>query len=518
MRRVISMLCAVAAVVMMTLVVAVGPSGATTAVKSGGNLTFAISSYPNDMNPYSATVDNVSLAVWNAFWEYLVQPSADGSKIVPMLATSWTVSSDGLTYDFQLRPGVKFSNGTPLTSADVVYSLQQAFGQSGSQINFLNSDVAGITAPSASSVQVQLKTPWPYLLQDLSGFNAAILPAGLIQQEGMTAFLANPIGTGPFAISSVSAGSSITMKKNPYYWQPGKPYLNSITFKVIDSDSARATAVQGGQADIAMTPPANEASSLASNSNLKLYKVHGAEVETLLLNVQNPALSNQDVRQAISYATDRAGIVKTGLFGYGTPASTFLVGPAAQTHQNTSLNLYSFNLSKAEALIKASKVKTPIKLSLIVTPGSAQDAIGTVLQQDLSKIGVKLKVVQEDYNTANSAINAENFVMGTNNWDDYVGDASEQPQFWINPGYCCQAYFTNYNNPAATALVEKAIVATNPTQVTSLFNQVQKSVATSDHAIPLYYPTFLYVSSSKVAGFNVTPFGVWSFPDMGFKS
>jgi ABC-type transport system substrate-binding protein len=163
-------------------------------------------------------------------------------------------------------------------------------------------------------------------------------------------------------------------------------------------------------------------------------------------------------------------------------------------------------------------VKTPIKLSLIVTPGSAQDAIGTVLQQDLSKIGVKLKVVQEDYNTANSAINAENFVMGTNNWDDYVGDASEQPQFWINPGYCCQAYFTNYNNPAATALVEKAIVATNPTQVTSLFNQVQKSVATSDHAIPLYYPTFLYVSSSKVAGFNVTPFGVWSFPDMGFKS
>src|SRR5437588_11077398 len=99
-------------------------SSSSKAASTGGgggatSRTAAISSFPNDMNPLSPTVDNVSLFVWNAFWEYLVQPSNDGSKIVPMLAQSWKVSPDGKTYTFTLRPGVKFSDGTALTTSDV---------------------------------------------------------------------------------------------------------------------------------------------------------------------------------------------------------------------------------------------------------------------------------------------------------------------------------------------------------------------------------------------------------------
>ena len=522
-KRRVKSLISVAAVGVAIVVAGCGSSSSsnsesTTGTAAAGtgatHLTAAISSFPSDMNPLSPTVDNVSLLVWNAFWEYLVQPSNDGSKLVPMLAQSWTISPDQKTYTFTLRPGVMFSNGAPLTTADVIFSLHNAFTNSGSQIAFLAKKVTSITAPNAKTVVIKLNSPWSYLLADLSGFNAAILPSALIKKEGFKTFLKHPIGTGPFVISSVSPGSSITMVKNLHYWQPGKPILKSITFNVIDSDVARATAVQGGNAQVAMTPPGNQVPALESNSAVHVYKFPGSEVEVLLLNVKQPPLNNQDVRQAISLALDRAGIVKSGLFGFGSPASTFIVGPAPLTHQNASLNLYSFNLSKAASLMKASGVKTPVTLPLIVSTGSAQQAIATIAQQDLAKIGVQLKINQLDYGSAASAMSAGRFTMITNNWDDYVGDASEQPLFWTDPAFCCASYFTNYDNQAQISLVHSAVNSTNPTTTSQLFDQTQQSVATSAHAIPLYFPTFLYLGSSKLAGFNVNPFGTWSFPDM----
>jgi ABC-type transport system substrate-binding protein len=295
------------------------------------------------------------------------------------------------------------------------------------------------------------------------------------------------------------------------------PHLQSMTFNVIDSDVARANAVQGGTADVAMAPPGNQVTTLQANSSLHVYKFAGSEVETLLLNTKRPPLDNQKVRQAISLALNRKGIVAAGLFGLGDPASTFIVGPAPLTHQNTSLNLYSFDLARAKALIESSGIATPVSIPLTVSTGTAQQAIATIAQQDLAKIGIAVKVTQTDYGTAASAMSSERFTMITNNWDDYIGDASEQPLFWIDPAFCCAAYFTQYDNPDAISLVRRAVNAADPSTTTALFDQVQQSLATSAHAIPLYFPTFVYVATNKLTGFTVNPFGTWSFPDMALS-
>jgi peptide/nickel transport system substrate-binding protein len=469
------------------------------------------------MNPYSPSVDNISLLVWDSFWEYLVQPSPTGQTFQPMLATSWTISPNRKTYTFALRPGVKFSDGTPMTTQDVLYSLHNAFTQTGSQLTFLGKMVQSVTAPDAHTIVVRMKVPWAYLLADLSGFNTAILPAKLIASEGMKSFLAHPIGTGPFKLASVSPGSSVTVVKNPYYWQPGKPYLNQITFNTVSSDIARANAVQGDTAQLAIAPPGNQVATLKSATGEKVYEFPYSEAQVLLLNTKVPPLNNQLVREAISFAMDRAGIVKTGLFGLGTPAPTFIVGPPAETNQDTALNLYSFDLSKARALMKQSGVKTPITLPLVVYNGSAESAIGTIAQADLAKIGINAKVTEEDYNTAASAMSAGHYTMLSNNWDDYVGDASEQPLFWTDPAFCCASYFTNYANPQQIALVHRAVAATAPAQVKALYDQVQRSVAVTDQVIPLYYPTSVFVASSKLTGFTANPFGTWSYPDMALS-
>jgi peptide/nickel transport system substrate-binding protein len=486
-------------------------------IAQGGNLTFAIDAYPQDLDPLSPTVDITSLQIFDSWWEYLVRPTPDGSTFEPMLATSWTISPDKETYTFNLRQGVKFSDGTPMTTHDVVESLQQAFSNSGSQISFLGPQVTSVTAPTPSTVVIQMKSPWAYMLADLSGFNAAILPYTYIDKVGYKTFLQHPYGTGPFMLTSMSAGSSVTVSRNPYYWEAGHPYLDSITFVATPSDIARATAVTGGQADISEDPPLNQVASLKANSAVQVYVVPASQVETIVTNVKEAPLDNEKIRQAISLAIDRSAIVKAALFGYGSAASTFIVPPPGETLQDTSLNLYPYNPTMAKALVQQSGIPTPIDVTFSLSQGAAQDAIAAVVQQDLQVIGINVNIVRSDFDTSETGIKTGNFKMATTYWTDYIGDPSEQPLFWMDPAYCCEAEFTFYDDPTAVALAHQAVNATDTAQAKSLFDQVQESVATSAHAIPLYYPDDVYVSSSKVAGFAANPFGYWYFDDFGFK-
>jgi peptide/nickel transport system substrate-binding protein len=484
------------------------PSGTP---QRGGTLTFAIDSFPQDMNPYSSTADNISIAVFGAWWEFLVRPTQNGTGYEPRLASSYTVSPDNRAYTFNLRTGVKFSDGTPMTAADVMFSLHRAFTDPNSQIAFVGPKIASMTAPNAHRVVIKLKSAWPYLLADLSGFNAAILPMHLIQKEGYAAFLKHPVGTGPFMWSSSSPGVSITVVRNPYYWEKGRPYLNSIVFHVVASDTARATSVLGGQATLAEDPPLDQLASLKSNPAVKVYVFPSTLVELVALNVRKSPLNNEKVREAISLAIDRAGIVHAGLFGYGKPATTFLVGPPAQTFQNTALNLYPFALAKARQLVKQSGVPLPIHLQFGVSQGLAQQAISTVMQADLAKIGIDLSVLQRDFVSNENALDSGNFTMNSTYWGNFVGDPSEQPLFWMDPAFCCQSYFTGFKDPAAIALVHRAVNATSATAAKPLFDQVQQSVAQTAHAIPLYFPDLTYVASPKLLGFEANPYGTYPF-------
>ena len=493
-----------------------GGSGTSTgpapgAPQRGGTLTFAIDSYPQDMNPYSPTADNVSIAVFGAWWEFLVRPTQNGTGYQPRLASSYSISPDSRTYTFNLRQNARFSDGTPMTSADVLFSLHRAFTDPGSQIAFVGPKIASMTAPDAHTVVIKLKSSWPYLLADLSGFNAAILPEQLIKKEGYAAFLKHPVGTGPFMWSSTSPGVSITVVRNPYYWEKGRPYLNSIIFHVVSADTARATDVVGGQATLAEDPPLDQLAGLKSNPAVKVYAFPSTLVELVALNVKKAPLNNQDVREAISLAIDRASIVHAGLFGYGVPATTFLVGPPAQTFQDTALNLYPFNLAKARQLLKKSGVPLPIHLQFGVSQGLAQQAISTIMQADLAKIGIDLSVLQRDFVSNENALDSGNFTMNSTFWGNFIGDPSEQPLFWMDPAFCCQAYFTFFHDPAAIALAHRAVNATSPAAAKPLFDQVQQSVAQTAHAIPLYFPELTYVASPKLLGFEANPYGTYPF-------
>ncbi len=489
-------------------------NSASMARAAGGELTFLFPTAPLDLDPSTSQDNNVSMPLWNAWFEYLIQPKAGGGY-APMLADSYSVSKNGLTYSFHLRSGVKFSNGKTLTGADVLYALKRNMQPKVSLLHFLTAKIASFTA-SGSTVKIVLKSPWPHLLSDLASPNGAIYPQGSVTKAtAKSFFFSKPVGTGPFVLSSTVPNSSYVVTRNPSYWNKAQAaQLDKITFQVTTDDTARATAVQGGRADVAVSPPANLLPGLKGNSSVKVVSVPSAQVELLAVNTRKAPFDNVKVRRAVSLAIDRNAITKSGLFGFAEPAKTFLVGPAKDTFQNQALNLYPFDLTKAKALMQASGVKLPITIPLETSTGTAQDAILNVVQSNLAKIGIKVQSTRKDAASVDNDIIGKKYSINTTFWGDLSADPSVQPQFAIDPAYCCDAYFTGYDDKALVALVAKAIVTPNRAAAQTMFNKIQRDVANAAFLIPLYYPNLIYLTSSKVKGFSVNPYGLYDWKSL----
>lgn len=486
---------------------------------NGGNLVFDFATAPLDLDPSTSQDNDTSMQMWAAWFQQLIQPNSSGPGYSPMLASSYSISANQLTYTFHIRPGVEFSDGQPLTAADVVFSLKRNMQPSISLLNFLTGYISAITAPGAGTVQIQLKKPWPNLLADLASPNGAIYPHNAFTGTKAAAFFTqHPVGTGPFMLVSETPNTTYVVARNPHYWDAAAaPHLDKITFQIATDDTARANGVLGGQVDVALSPPANEVPSFKANSSVRVSTVTSSIVEIICLNLHKPPLNSQKVRQAISLALNRQEIIKAGLFGFGVPATTFLVGPAKDTFQNTGLGLYPDDLTRAKQLMQQSGVKTPVTIPFEVSTGTAQDAILTVAQADLAKIGVNLTPIRKDSASVDNDIIGGKYTMNTTFWGDVSADPSIQPLFAIDPAYCCNAYFTGLQDPSLVALTRHAVTVADRNQAQSLYDQVQTQFAQQMSLVPLYYPELIHLMSSRVTGFNVNAYGFYNWAQMGLS-
>ncbi|MGB8180659.1 MAG: ABC transporter substrate-binding protein, partial [Acidimicrobiales bacterium] len=204
--------------------------------KSGGTLTFGRNTGPTQLDPANSIVEGDVYTLDKIFEPlYITSPAGD---LTPWLAESHSVSADGKTWTFKLRPGVEFSDGKALTADDVVFSINRARKDANGPLSFLDSAIKTITATNASTVTFELTQVWAPFLSDISVFANAILPNNF-GGKSEAAFFAKPVGTGPFLLESFVKGGNVTLKKNPKYWQKGKPYLDEVNFTYVSSDNQR---------------------------------------------------------------------------------------------------------------------------------------------------------------------------------------------------------------------------------------------------------------------------------------
>jgi peptide/nickel transport system substrate-binding protein len=476
----------------------------------GGNLVFNNPQDAQSMDE-STVFDNNSIWILEQIMQPLYTVTPNGKGVMPWLATGYTAAPNGLSYTFTLRKGVKFSTGKVMTSADVKWSLEQTMAASAGW-GYIDAAIKSVDDPTPSTVVVNLKYKWAPLLADLSLFANGIVPANY---GGKTAaeFYQAPIGTGPFKWDYWHKGSALKLIKNPYYWQPGKPYLNSVTWTDVPSDNTRQLQIKGGQAQIDQFPSWSTVSSLKSTPGVNMQLFNSTETNYLAFNENVKPFQDVHVRRAISLAINRSAIISAVLFGNGKPANSLF--PPQVPYYDPTTPGYQFNLAQAKAQMAQSSVPHGFTTTILIPAGNSDYAtISTILQSELKPLGITVKVQTLDPNTANANFQSEKYDMSLTLWTMDIPDPDELATFGLDPKSGAKSFFTSYDNPTVVKDVHSAEQITVPATRQSLYNVVQTDAAQDAFMAFLYYSPYPYVTTTNVHGFFVTPLGNYHMQDV----
>lgn len=484
-----------------------GSSGSTTgsssAPQSGGNLIMDRAEDATSMVPWVPT-DNASIWVMEEIYDTLLVPAPNGKAVEPSLATKWVQSSDGKSWTFTLRKGVKFSNGKPLTSADVEFSLDQARAKN-TPFYFIDQIITGIDTPSPYTVVIHTAQPWAPLPADMALFANSIVPKNF-GGETQAQFANHPVGSGPFEFSSWTKGQSLKLVKNPHYWQPGKPYLNSVTFDVVADSNTRATQVQSGQAQINEFPDYSSIQALKGSSTVKVGLFSSSRVDYFVMNNKEPQFADPNVRLAVAQAVDKSALIKSVLFGNGKPATSYLT-PALWAH-DSSISPPPYNISQAKQDLAKSKYPHGFATSILIESGDADQASAAqIIQASLGQIGIKTTIKTLDPTAQYQALQNENFDMSFAYCTTDIIDPDEIIRFAAMTSGGSNAMYSQYEDQQNEKLAGEADLITDQSKRQQLYDQIQDIVNKAVPYVAMYYSPSVYSYSTNVHGFDPYPTG-----------
>src|SRR5215469_235058 len=347
-----------------------GPAAAQAAAPRGPS-TFVVGNTAavDGMNPYVG-LTSVDFEVYGLVYDNLMDYGQTNYAPSPRLATSWSVSKNQLVWTYHIRHGVKWSDGVPLTAADVAYTFSRDTVPGSTEEADNSSYVANIVHSSVKAIgkyTVQMAVTKPTPNMDL--LIVPILPKHIwqaVSEKQVSNFPNNnPVGSGPFIVTNFKINQSVTLKANPNYWG-GKPGISKLIFNDFTNPSAEAIALKNGSIDFAEGLTASLFDSLRGQPGITLDNAPSGNWDELAFNTGaatvsgkpigngNPVLKDVNVRRAISYALNREQLVKHVFLNYAEPATTIIPPIYPQYHDNPPASqIYNYDPKKAEAMLTA---------------------------------------------------------------------------------------------------------------------------------------------------------------------
>jgi peptide/nickel transport system substrate-binding protein len=431
-------------------------------------------------------------------------------KVVPGLAESWDVSKDGLTYTFHLRKGLKYSDGSPLTAEDVAWNLEQfADPEVNISLAAVANGMESAKATDPTTVVVKLEHPVAAFLYNLAIFPAFIVDRQKLEQEG-PAFWKHPVGTGPFRLKEFASGSHITFEKNPYFFEQGKPYLETMRWNFVPNSNTRVLALKSGEAQMIDGVPFAQVESLQGDSNLAIQEVEIPQEILMVTNTKVKALDDVHVRRALSLAINRDQLNETVFRGTGTVPNSVI--------QNFELDAsdqevppFEFNVEKAKAEMAKSKFADGFSVSLQYPAGFDYfKQMALLVQQEMGQIGVNVKLEELE-----AATIAEKWLEGEFELTfPFTGTTSDVPvpdeyaSFYALPESELDGFKSFWTDKKAEGLVKKFISSTNEgarkaewKTIQELFNEEMPSLNVMD--FPLINGHQATVCGTKANGLGV---------------
>lgn len=383
-------------------------NGTSTTPKSGGTYTILSAADPDTLDPHkqsSIYTHYLAGLVYNKLVTYETGPNVDYTdyNVVPDLAERWEISDDGKTYTFYLREAYWHDkepvNGRQVTAEDVVATMKRIIELPGHQAALL-SEVKSIEAKDKQTVVFHLKHPFAPFLNFMANHFMWILPKEAI--EGKVDIATDAIGTGPFILEKWEDNVQATYKKNPNYFEKGKPYLDKVIYKVVPDISTMIAAFRTGKAETigALSPEALQQLK-KTNPDITIFEALFPTQEQLYVNMKKEPFNDIRVRKAMSMAVDRKSMVKA-IYGGGeisSPVNPSLGDWALPLEEREKLLPY--DPEKAKKLLAEAGYPNGFDTKMIVTNGYGEQLVRVAqwVAEDLRKIGINAEIEIVEYAT-----------------------------------------------------------------------------------------------------------------------
>ncbi|MGP2412645.1 glutathione ABC transporter substrate-binding protein GsiB [Pantoea ananatis] len=480
----------------------------------------AVASNFTTLDPYDAN-DTLSQAVAKSFYQGLFGFDKD-MKRINVLADSYQVSEDGLTYTIKLHSGVKFQDGTDFNAEAVKANLDRASNPDNHLKRYnLFKYIASTEAVDPVTVKITLKQPFSAFINILAHPAAAMISPAALKKYGKEIGF-HPVGTGPFEFVTWNQTDFVKVKKWDGYWKKGYPKLDSITWRPVVDNNTRAAMLQTGEANFAFPVPYEQAKLLEKNSKLDVVVSPSIMQRYISLNVTQKPFDNPKVREALEYAINRQALVKVAFAGYATPA-TGIVPPSIEYAQ--TYPPIPYDPAKAKALLKEAGYPNGFETTLWSSHNhSTAQKVLQFVQQQLAQVGVKVKVTAMDAGQRAAEVEGKGqkesgVRMFYTGWSASTGEAD-----WaLTPLFATTAWppaiFNTafYSNPKVDKDLADALKTTDSKQKAELYKDAQDTIWNDYPWIPLVVEQLVSAHSKNLSGFYMMPDTSFSFDDAELK-
>lgn len=471
-------------------------------------LVVAVPSDPVALEPGTNKAEPIgSEIILNVFDTLVAWTAPDFTKVEGRLAETWTVSADGKEFDFKLRPGVKFHDGTDFDAAAVKFSLERT-KKTNSYVQATFGLISDIAVVSPTEVKISLAQPYPAFLSILAQPQAAIVSPAAVQKFG-DSFAKNPVGTGPFVFKSAQADTNVVLEANPSYFR-GAPKLSRIVYRVIPDASTRRLELENGGVDVVQQQgqlsaiAAEDIASLKKNKDVQVLEASSQIIRQLEFNnsKKDGPFADVRVRKAIASAIDYDGLL-AGVFG-GTAERVY--GPLTSNSWAFDPKVkelapkYDPDLAK-KLLQEAGVDPTSLTIKLYSFQGPLWGAVATFVQANLADIGINATIEQTEFPAYRTLQTAGQFDVALDGRQPWYND----PDAHITIGY-----LSSLANTAMTfrmpedkdldALILKAQQTADMETRKKLYFTVQEEIMKRVPGAYLFSPKLIVYARSNVKG------------------
>lgn len=516
----------------LALTVALAMPAFAAAPKQGGTLVFGRGGDSVGLDPAYET-DGNSFQVCDNIFEALVAYKDESTDLEPGLAESWTVSSDGKTYTFKLREGVKFHDGTEMDANAVAFSIGRMmknrkvkwFGKGWSLPKQerppeywvsmeMDDTIESIEAKGKYEVIFKLKrVEAPFLANMGMDFADIISPTAFLKNP--KEFLRNPVGTGPFKFVKWVKDDQIVLVKNENYWdKKGGPYVDKVVFRAIPENSVRFLELKAGNISICQFPNPADIPMARKDKNLKLAEQPGMNIGYLSFNHTKTLWQNVNLRKAVAHAINRKAIVDNIYQGMGQVAKNPIPPTMWGYNKNVPGFKYDPELSKKllkEAGFPGGKGLPEITLWSMPVPRPYNPEglkVGIAMIGDLKKVGINARIVSYDWGTylkrqREQPEDMDLFQLG------WTGDNGDPDNFLavLFDGLASESIRTQWKSEKYHALMLKGKQTVDQASRAKIYEEALQLIYDECPVISVAHSTVIWPMLKKVQNFKLHPTG-----------